>query len=69
MQQLTLQFEGYADSRPVIDVGTTKKCSKVFTSVLARVKALVPSVILFGQALACVSFCFALMFLAAILQG
>ena len=29
MQQLTLQFDGYADSRPAIDVSTTKPCSKV----------------------------------------
>lgn len=27
MQQLTLQFDGYADSRPVIDVSTTKQCN------------------------------------------
>ena len=27
MQQLTLQFDGYADSRPVIDVSTTKPCT------------------------------------------
>ena len=28
MQQLTLQFDGYADSRPVIDAGTAKRCKK-----------------------------------------
>ena len=28
MQQLTLQFDGYADSRPAIDVGATKQRSK-----------------------------------------
>ena len=26
MRQLTLQFDGYADSRPAIDVGTTRQC-------------------------------------------
>ena len=28
MQQLTLQFDGYADSRPVIDAGTAKQCQR-----------------------------------------
>ena len=92
MQQLTLQFEGYADSRPAIDVSTTKPCSKVSicsqagnktfphweqsiptlgikSCILAACREALAKTALFAQATLCVVFCFALMFLAAIIQG
>ena len=88
MQQLTLQFDGYADSRPVIDVSTTKPCSKVSIcshagnrafpyweqsiptlGIKSMVRKALATTVLFAQATLCVCFCFALMFLAAIIQG
>ena len=88
MRQLTLQFDGYADSRPVIDVSATKPCTlpaecshvgnKTFPhweqiiptlgikSALRRAKS---SLVLSAQAALCVCFGFALMFLAALIQG
>ena len=88
MQQLTLQFDGYADSRPIIDAGTARQCSKVSIcshagnktfphweqsiptlGIISAVRKALPSVILFAQATLCVCFGFALMFIAAIIQG
>ena len=90
MQQLTLQFEGYADSRQVIDVHATKERTLMagrshagnglfqgwklvvptlgtVTVLMARAKALAPSVVLYdGQAAAAVTFVFGMMYLAAI---
>lgn len=88
MQQLTLQFDGYADSRPVIDVSTTKPynlpagCSHAGNTMFpyweitlptpgikSMVRKALATTVLFAQATLCVLFCFALMFLAALLQG
>ena len=84
MQQLTLQFDGYADSRPAIDVRTAKQCSKTVECSHAGnvvfpywetklptlgMKSVLSRVTRFAQATFCVLFCFALMFLAAVLQG
>ncbi len=63
MQQLTLQFDGYADSRPVIDVSATKRR---FSEALAKA---VSKLLLPLQAIAIMAFCFGIMFLAAIIQG
>lgn len=63
MQQLTLQFEGYADSRPVIDVSTTKR------RISEAVAKAMPMIVLSLQGIAITAFCFGIMFLAAILQG
>lgn len=80
MQQLTLQFDGYADSRPVIDVSTTKPCSVKLVHLLPgwAMKQVNPSqalarvmgnLKLFAQGALCVAFGFGLMFLAAIIGG
>lgn len=72
MQQLTLQFDGYADSRPVIDVSATKPCTSAnFGTMIISLLAALPLKFI-GECLfaaASVAFCFALMFLAAIIQG
>ena len=80
MQQLTLQFEGYADTQQHIDVGTTKRCSLKLCHLLpgwalrqlnpsAALARVVNNVKLIAQATLCVCFCFSLMFLAAIIGG
>ena len=64
MQQLTLQFEGYADEmRQPVEVSATKQ------RVMNIVTKAMPKVILFSQAAAAVTFGFGLMFLAAIIGG
>ena len=64
MQQLTLQFEGYADDmRQPIEVGAT---TQRMMDIVAKA---MPKVVLFGQAAAAVSFCFGLLFLAAMIGG
>lgn len=64
MQQLTLQFEGYADEmRQPVDAGTARQC------VMNLVAKAMPKVILFSQAAAAVAFGFGLMFLASIIGG
>ena len=64
MQQLTLQFEGYADEmRQPSEVSATKQ------RVMNLVTKAMPKVILFSQAAAAVTFGFGLMFLAAIIGG
>ena len=64
MQQLTFQFEGYADEvrQPVEVSATTKR-------VMNLVAKAMPKVILFAQAAAAVTFGFGMMFLAAIIGG
>lgn len=82
MQQLTLQFDGYADSRPVIDVGTTKKCSKAFRAfelsygwamkqknAVAAIQRVGANLKLYAQGVLCVAFVFGIMFLAALIGG
>ena len=80
MQQLTLQFDGYADSRPVIDVGATKQRSVKLNHLLpgwallqqnpsAALQKVVSNVRLFAQATLCVLFGFGMMFLAAVIGG
>lgn len=88
MQQLTLQFDGYADSRPVIDVSATKPCSKVSIcshagnktfphweqsiptlGIITALRSIRKKAILFVQTTLMVGFCFALLFLAAIIGG
>ena len=64
MQQLTLQFEGYADEmRQPSEVSATKQ------RVMNLVTKAMPKVILFSQAAAAVTCGFGLMFLAAIIGG
>lgn len=85
MQQLTLQFEGYADSRPVIDAGTAKQCNRktkaTDLSVGWALRQLDPAAAL-DSVMACVKtlaqavlpvlyvcFSFSLMYLAALIGG
>ena len=84
MQQLTLQFEGYADNRQPETQGTATQCSKTvecshagnvvfpyweITLPTLGIKSALSAVILFAQTTLFVCFCFALIFLTAILQG
>lgn len=80
MQQLTLQFEGYADTQQHIDVSTTKRRSLRLSDILpgrallqrnpaAALARVVANVRLFAQATLCVCFGFGMMFLAAIIGG
>lgn len=64
MQQLTLQFEGYADEvRQPVEVGATTR------RVMDLVARALPAATLFGQAAVAVAFGFSLMFLAAVIGG
>ena len=80
MQQLTLQFDGYADQQQSIGVGTTKRCSLKLSDILpglallqqnpsAALEKVIRNVKLFAQATLCVCFGFGMMFLAAIIGG
>ena len=81
MQQLTLQFDGFADQQhQQVDVGTTKRCSIRLFEILpgwamlqqnptAALQKVISNVKLFAQATLCVCFGFGLMFLAAIIGG
>lgn len=80
MQQLTLQFEGYADTQQHVDVGTTKRCSLKLSDILpglalrqlnpsAALQKVISNVKLFAQATLCACFGFGMMFLAAIIGG
>ena len=73
MQQLTLQFDGYADSRPVIDVSTTKPCKENWldarNSMASELSGITISNRMAIQGTVAVAVSFALMFLAAIIQG
>ena len=80
MQQLTLQFEGYADTQQHIDVGTTKRCSLKLSDILpgwallqqnpsAALQTVISNVKLFAFAAVSVFFSFGMMFLAAIIGG
>ncbi len=70
MQQLTLQFEGYADSRRAIDVTATKQrntwATELASAVVRNLKAVMPSVVLVAQATLCIAFCAFVMFLSYI---
>ena len=82
MQQLTFQFDGYADQvlQPTTQ-GTAKQCHRVKISELSigwalkqanaseAIQRVVDRVKLFSQAAAAVTFGFGLMFLAAIIGG
>ena len=82
MQQLSLQFEGYADQvlQPKTQ-GTAKQCHRVRISELsigwalrqvnasAAIQQVVSRVKLFSQGALCVAFGFGLMFLAAVIGG
>ena len=64
MQQLTIQFEGFADERrQPVEVGATTQ------RVMDLVSKAMPKVVLFGQAALAVSFGFGVMFLAALIGG
>lgn len=64
MQQLTIQFEGFADERrQPVEVGATTQ------RVMDLVAKAMPKVVLFGQAALAVSFGFGVMFLAALIGG
>ena len=73
MKQLTLQFDGYADSRPVIDVSTTKPCKENWldarNSMASELSGITISNRMAIQGSVAVAVSFALMFLAAIIQG
>ena len=63
MQQLTLQFEGYADTQQHIDVSTTTR------RISEAVAKAMPKILLSLQAAIAVAFGFSLMFLAAVIGG
>ena len=63
MQQLTLQFEGFADTQQHIDVGTTKR------RISEAVAKAMPVIKLSLQSAIAVAFAFSLMFFAAIIGG
>lgn len=78
MRQLTLQFEGYADTHRHIDGSAPKRRSLRLSDILpgrallqqnpsAALRKVVSNVKLFAQATLCVLFCFGMMFLAAII--
>ena len=78
MQQLTLQFDGYAPLGTPANVGSTKQNKSVLSHlsgkvshVAAAAKAALPKAFLceFCMGVASVIGCFALMFLAALIQG
>ncbi len=80
MRQLTLQFDGYADTHRHIDGGAPKQRSLRLSDILpgrallqrnpaAALARVVANVRLFAQATLCVLFCFGMMFLAAIIGG
>ncbi len=81
MQQLTLQFEGFADSRQPETQGTAKQCHRVKlheisvgwalrqVNASAALQQVVSRVKLFSQAAVVVAFGFSLLFLAAIIEG
>lgn len=63
MQQLTLQFEGFADTQQHIDVGATKR------RISEAVAKAMPVIKLSIQSAIAVAFAFSLMFFAAIIGG
>lgn len=81
MQQLTLQFEGFADSRQPETRSTAKQCHRVKlheisvgwalrqVNASAALQQVVSRVKLFSQAAVVVAFGFSLLFLAAIIEG
>jgi hypothetical protein len=81
MQQLTLQFEGFADSRQPETRSTAKQCHRVKlheisvgwalmqVNASAALQQVVSRVKLFSQGAFCVAFGISLMFLAAIMEG
>ena len=81
MQQLTLQFDGYAPIGQAKTQGTAKKCHRFKISELsigwaikqanasAAIQKVMSRVKLFSQAALCVAFGFSLMFLAALIGG
>lgn len=81
MQQLTLQFDGYAPIGQAEKQGTAKQCHRVKISELsvgwalkqvnasAALQKVVSRVKLFSQAAVVVAFGFSLLFLAAIIEG
>ena len=81
MQQLTLQFEGYAPIGQAKTQGTAKQCHRVKISELsigwaikqanasAAIQKVMSRVKLFSQAAAAVAFGFGLVFLSAIIGG
>ena len=80
MQQLTLQFDGYAPLGTPVNVGATKQRSVKLPHLLpgwallqqnpsAALQKVISNVKLFAQATLCVCFGFGIMFLAAIIGG
>jgi len=81
MQQLTLQFDGYAPIGQAETQGTARQCHRVKISEIsigwalkqvnasAALQRVVSRVKLFSQAAAAVAFGFSLMFLASIIGG
>ena len=72
MQQMTLQFDGFAQVQQPLDVTATKQRTAQALDIAraaSLVKAFMPSVILFAKAALCVASAFGFMFFAAIIGG
>lgn len=80
MQQLTLQFDGYADTQQHIDGSAPKQRSVKLSDILPgwallqrnpsqALARVVSNIKLFAQASLCVLFGFGLMFISAIIGG
>ena len=72
MQQLTLQFDGFAKVQQPLDVTATKQRTAQALDIAraaSTVKAFMPSVILYAKAAFCVASAFGMMFVAAVIGG
>lgn len=70
MQQLTIQFEGYADEQRTLNVSDTKdRVGKVLAEIKAKVSEIMPQVKMAACATLSVLGSFGLMFFAALIQG
>ena len=72
MQQLTLQFDGFAPIGQTLDVtATTRRTVQAmdFARAASMVKAFVPTLILYAKAALCVASAFGMMFFAAMIGG
>jgi hypothetical protein len=74
MQQLTIQFEGYADEQHLSTQGTAKQCqedaaTRVESLILSWIGSKAESLKTLAAATGMVAFGFTMMFLAAIIGG
>lgn len=82
MQQLTLQFEGYADNRQPETQGTAKVCQRIFKAcelsfgwamkqkdAVVAIHRVGANLKLYAQCVLCVAFAFGMMFFAALIGG